>query len=68
MYAMLFVYVRKPEYRGPSKIEWLNPASLKRLVLEPKDDDKKVSWLVEFYASWSPAMCKPRTYLCWFEL
>ena len=24
MYAMLFVYVRKPEYRGPSKIEWLN--------------------------------------------
>ena len=54
MYAMLFVYVRKPEYRGPSKIEWLNPASLKRLVLEPKDDDKKVSWLVEFYASWSP--------------
>ena len=53
MHAMLFLHVRKPEHRGPSKIEWLNPASLKRLVLEPKDDDKKVSWLVEFYASWS---------------
>lgn len=55
MYAMLFLYVRKPEYKGPSKIEWLNPATLKRRVLSPDDEeDKKVVWLVEFYASWSP--------------
>ena len=37
-YAMLFLYVRRPEYKGPSRIEWLNPATLKRLVLEPDDD------------------------------
>jgi thiol-disulfide isomerase/thioredoxin len=54
MYVMLFLYVRKPEYKGPSKIEWMNPATLKRRVLEPDDKDKNVSWLVEFYASWSP--------------
>lgn len=53
-YAMLFLYVRRPEYKGPSRIEWLNPATLKRLVLEPDDTDKNVAWLVEFYASWSP--------------
>lgn len=54
MYAMLFLYVRKPEYKGPSKIEWLNPATLRRRVLEPDDEEKNVAWLVEFYASWSP--------------
>ena len=55
MYAMLFLYVRKPEYKGPSKIEYLNPATLKRRVLEPSDDtDKETTWLIEFYASWSP--------------
>lgn len=54
MYAMLFLYVRKPEYKGPSRIEWLNPATLKRRVIERSGDEANTTWIVEFYASWSP--------------
>jgi len=54
MYVMLFLYVRKPEYKGPNRIEWLNPATLKRRVIEASGEDASCAWLVEFYASWSP--------------
>ncbi|GMH39830.1 hypothetical protein BSKO_07734 [Bryopsis sp. KO-2023] len=53
LYIILFMMFSQPVYEGPDKIDFLTPASLRDTVLGEKG--KGMTYLVEFYAHWSPA-------------
>lgn len=50
-YVVIFMTLSRPEYDGPVCFEELTPFNFHSLVVN--EGDKRVMWLVLFYASWS---------------
>ncbi|KAL4431224.1 hypothetical protein ABPG75_006480 [Micractinium tetrahymenae] len=50
--AVFYLLFPQPIFKGPAAIEQFTPASFKALVEDAPDPE--ATWLVEFYAPWSP--------------
>ncbi|XRB09678.1 thioredoxin-related transmembrane protein 2 [Pycnococcus provasolii] len=54
LFGVLELTVYQPVYRGPCRYEYLNPMEFDDRVVNEGKDKPKDSWLVCFFASWSP--------------
>lgn len=52
LWLLQAVFLQQPVYRGPDKIVYFGEKALEEEVLK---GDPRITWLVAFYASWSPA-------------
>lgn len=52
--AVCYLLFPQPIFKGPSAVEPLTPAAFKSLIEDAGKEGDKTTWLVEFYAPWSP--------------